>query len=674
MTENIEEYKRRSPVWNAEKLQTPAADPHQHQRRGRQRRWRSKSLIKALKAEGKEFEYEIYEDVPGGHSFDRLDGTEAKEIRLKVYRFLARYLRPGQPDRLGGPASRRGLPGSRQESRPHEPLRPAHRTHRGTGRRARHARCTSSAGPSSCENYRLLDRCLPAVTLFYAVKTNPHEGILETLKGAGAGFDVASRGEIMDAVNAGANPREDLIFADTVKDPKHIAHAFGIGLDDFTFDNRSEITQIARHAPGANVHVRIMVSNKGSVAHLSKKFGAEIKDAVPLLLAARDQGLSPRGVSFHVGSQCLEVKRYVDALDQVRGIFDEAAQQGLNLEMIDIGGGFPVRYENEDIDIEGMCGVIDEHYRKLFGPEIKLVAEPGRVIVGDAVILVTKVISEVGAQGKELALLRRRDLRQLHGGPALPDEVPPADQHHRTGPEIRPGRSDLRLDRRVLPGQEGADPGSRAAGNAPGRSADRRQHGRLHLLGIHPVQRVRTAQVRLSGLSLGSVERRESRWGSEARPAVKYAIPSTTRMIPSRINKASAAPVCPRYRRNRLMASMTAVHPAAQNRPQDDDDSPGAERKSSRRRSPPKQPRRPADPPERSGRRREVGQRPREPHHVENTAEPEGRGAGSLRPGSRASRSCLAFLRNLQPEKQHDQPHQDLEDEIGRVRGCSSGS
>ena len=250
------------------------------------------------------------------------------------------------------------------------------------------------------ENYRRLDRCLPAVTLFYAVKTNQHEGILEILKNAGAGFDVASRGEIMDAVNAGANPREDLIFADTVKDPKHIAHAFGIGLDDFTFDNYSEITQIARHAPGANVHVRIMVSNKGSVAHLSDKFGAEINEAVPLLLEAREQGLVPRGVSFHVGSQCLDPQRYVDALDQTRGVFDEAAKHGLDLEMIDIGGGFPVKYEDEKIDIEGMCAVIDKHYHKLFGTEIKLVAEPGRAIVGDAVILVTKVISESVRKGK----------------------------------------------------------------------------------------------------------------------------------------------------------------------------------------------------------------------------------------------------------------------------------
>jgi ornithine decarboxylase len=250
------------------------------------------------------------------------------------------------------------------------------------------------------QNYRLLDRCLPAVTLFYAVKANPHPGILETLAAEGAGFDVASRGECLAAVAAGANPREDLIFADTVKDPRQIAHAHSIGLDDFTFDNASEITQIARHAPGANVHLRLLVSNQGSLAHLSKKFGAEPADAVPLLLAARDQGLHPRGVSFHVGSQCLDARRYVEAFEAARRVFDEAAGQGLDLEMIDIGGGFPVRYLDEQIDLEAMCGVIDEAYRRLFGESVQLVAEPGRAIVGDAVILVTKVISESRRGGR----------------------------------------------------------------------------------------------------------------------------------------------------------------------------------------------------------------------------------------------------------------------------------
>jgi len=250
------------------------------------------------------------------------------------------------------------------------------------------------------ENYRRLDACLPAVTLFYAVKANPHPGILETLARAGAGFDVASRGEIEAALAAGADARQGLIFADTVKDPRHIAHATSVGLDDFTFDNHSEITQIARHAPGANVHVRIRVSNEGSVAHLSEKFGAPPAEAVALLCAARDAGLHPCGVSFHVGSQCLDVSRYFEALDTVKALFDQAAREGIELEMVDIGGGFPVRYLDEVIDIEAMGRAISAHYDALFDDSVQLVAEPGRAIVGDAACLVTKVISESVRDGR----------------------------------------------------------------------------------------------------------------------------------------------------------------------------------------------------------------------------------------------------------------------------------
>ncbi len=254
------------------------------------------------------------------------------------------------------------------------------------------------------ENFKRLDDGLPAVKFFYAMKANPCHEILQTLMAAGAGFDVASKGEILAAVAAGADPKEDLIFADTVKDPRQIAYAHSIGLDDFTFDNHSEITQIARHAPGAKVHLRIVVSNKGSVAHLSHKFGADVEDAIPLLLAARDQGLVPRGISFHVGSQCLDAQRYVEALDTTHGIFEKALAAGIELKTIDIGGGFPVHYIDEDIDIEDMCRTIREHYRKLFGEDsgrtCHLMAEPGRAIVGDAMILVTKVISESVRQGQ----------------------------------------------------------------------------------------------------------------------------------------------------------------------------------------------------------------------------------------------------------------------------------
>ena len=250
-------------------------------------------------------------------------------------------------------------------------------------------------------NFERLNNGLPAAKIFYATKANPHPGILETLQAAGAGFDVASKGEIQAAFKAGADPQHDLIFADTVKDPKHIAYAYGIGLDDFTFDNASEITQIARHAPGTKAHLRLAVSNHGSVAHLSDKFGATPDEAVPLLTAARDAGLVPHGISFHVGSQCLDNQRWVEALETTRQVFDAAAAAGMELQSVDIGGGFPVRYGAENIDIEATCQVITSHFHRLFGQDTILVAEPGRAIVGDAVILVTKVISESRRQGQD---------------------------------------------------------------------------------------------------------------------------------------------------------------------------------------------------------------------------------------------------------------------------------
>jgi len=251
------------------------------------------------------------------------------------------------------------------------------------------------------KNFQRLDDALPAAKIYYALKANPHEGILQALHTAGAGFDVASKGEILAALQVGADPRHDLIFADTVKDPKHIAYANNIGLDDFTFDNDSEITQIARHAPGSKVHLRLAVDNHGSVAHLSEKFGAQSRDAVRLLTAAKDHGLQPFGISFHVGSQCLNNQNWIDALEMTRSVFDGAAAAGMELASVDIGGGFPVQYEHEEIDINETCRLITSHFHRLFGRDVLLVAEPGRGIVGDAVILVTKVISEARRNGHD---------------------------------------------------------------------------------------------------------------------------------------------------------------------------------------------------------------------------------------------------------------------------------
>ena len=96
--EDVNEYRRRSPAWNAEKLQTPLLI-HTNTNDEDVNELEVEHLIQALKAEGKKFEYEIYRDMPGGHSFDRLDSKAAKEIRVKIYKFIAGYLNPPKPIR-----------------------------------------------------------------------------------------------------------------------------------------------------------------------------------------------------------------------------------------------------------------------------------------------------------------------------------------------------------------------------------------------------------------------------------------------------------------------------------------------------------------------------------------------------------------------------------------------
>lgn len=94
-SENVEEYRKRSPAWNAHKLKTPLL-VHTNTNDEDVNVFEVEHLIKSLKAEGKKFEYEVYEDIPGGHTFDRIDTYRAKEIRLKVYSFLANYLKPNR--------------------------------------------------------------------------------------------------------------------------------------------------------------------------------------------------------------------------------------------------------------------------------------------------------------------------------------------------------------------------------------------------------------------------------------------------------------------------------------------------------------------------------------------------------------------------------------------------
>jgi len=241
---------------------------------------------------------------------------------------------------------------------------------------------------------------LPRVDPFYAVKANPHPDVLKTVARAGAGFDVASQAE-MDAVLAvGAKPSR-LIFANTIKPVEAIAAARKRGVTLTTFDSEYELDKIAEHASDSRVLVRIKVPNVGSVVELSLKFGAEPADAVPLLIKAHKLGLHPTGVSFHVGSQCTQVGNYIDALETAAIIVRDARLKQIPLEIVDIGGGFPIPHFDADEDrFDETARIISKELDRLFDENVRVIAEPGRFIVGPAATLILRVTGKAIRENK----------------------------------------------------------------------------------------------------------------------------------------------------------------------------------------------------------------------------------------------------------------------------------
>lgn len=233
---------------------------------------------------------------------------------------------------------------------------------------------------------------LPRVQPYYAVKANAHPEVLRTFAREGLGFDVASAAEIDAVLSLGVQPSR-LLFANTVKRPDMLRRAKVRGVDFMTFDSEWELDKIARICPGARVLVRIKVPNVGSVVELSRKFGTDPADAIPLLVKALRMGLSPCGISFHVGSQCTEVRNYEEAFEMASIIFQDAKLKQLPLSIVDIGGGFPIPQRREDGDPFGrMAPVMRREMDRLFDSGIRIIAEPGRALVGPAGTLAVRVI------------------------------------------------------------------------------------------------------------------------------------------------------------------------------------------------------------------------------------------------------------------------------------------
>jgi ornithine decarboxylase len=229
--------------------------------------------------------------------------------------------------------------------------------------------------------------------IYYALKANPHPGIVELLQELGCSFEISSQGELELLLQLGVSPQK-IISSNPVKDQVFINSAYASGINLFAFDSYGEIEKLSRFAPGSKVYVRLAVSNEGSEWPLSRKFGVETEEAAELLGQARKEGLEPYGIAFHVGSQCTRATTWAKAIEKSQAVWESAAKKGIELYLLNIGGGFPIKYTKPVPSIREIARVVGDSLAEAFPKDIELVIAPGRALVGEAGTLVAAVIAK----------------------------------------------------------------------------------------------------------------------------------------------------------------------------------------------------------------------------------------------------------------------------------------
>ena len=235
--------------------------------------------------------------------------------------------------------------------------------------------------------YRDLTAALPSVTLYYAVKANPAPELLGALAALGAGFDVASPGEIDLCLAAGASP-DRLSYGNPIKKARDIAYAYEVGVRRFTTDAPADVEHLARFAPGSSVSCRILVDAPASQTPFGRKFGCAPSMAVELLRLARSLGLDAEGIAFHVGSQHLSPSAWAAGVEQAAQVWHAVG----GLRVLNVGGGFPTGYLSSVRPMSDFASAISSAVTRHFPSPPLLAAEPGRVLVAEAGVLRSEVV------------------------------------------------------------------------------------------------------------------------------------------------------------------------------------------------------------------------------------------------------------------------------------------
>ena len=233
----------------------------------------------------------------------------------------------------------------------------------------------------------------------FAVKANSNIAILNLFASLGAGFDIVSGGELERVIYAGGDPQK-IVFSGVGKTASEIEAALKANILCFNVESRSELLRIEEVAKKINIKAPISIRVNPDVdakthPYIStglkdNKFGVDFNQALALYLEAKNMGhIEIKGIDCHIGSQITELKPFVDALDRVLSLVDQLKKNEIHLSHIDIGGGIGICYQDElppDFEI-----YTKEILSKIQNLNVKIIFEPGRALVGNTGVLLSKV-------------------------------------------------------------------------------------------------------------------------------------------------------------------------------------------------------------------------------------------------------------------------------------------
>jgi diaminopimelate decarboxylase len=251
-------------------------------------------------------------------------------------------------------------------------------------------------------------------TICFSIKSCGNINLCRVLAEAGSGFDVTSGGELYRALQAGGEPKK-MIYAGVGKTDAEIREAITAGIAAFNIESEAEIENIdriagemGRQAVGAvriNPDVDARTHAKTTTGVKGNKFGVDIERAERVFEQFRNlKNLRIGGIHIHIGSPVYEVQPYIDAVEKVTALIDRLTARGHKIEWLDLGGGFAVNYKKPDQSLH-----VTEHAKALVpllkGKPYRIALEPGRYIVGNAGILLTRVLYRKASGSKQFVII-----------------------------------------------------------------------------------------------------------------------------------------------------------------------------------------------------------------------------------------------------------------------------